>query len=96
MQADQIQNFIDNVNPNHGQKIVVTFLNSASFYGFFFLFNDWIELKKYNKWRFIPYNKFIQFDHEFQVTNIPNIDYSIIIDGDHVSNLETIMSYSVC
>ena len=96
MQVNQIQKFIDHVSPVPGYKIVVTFLNSTSFYGFFVQFGDWQGLKKNNKWRFVPVNKYSQFDNEFRKTNVPNPDYSIIIDGDVISNLEIICTYSIC
>ncbi len=95
MQVNQIQKFIDCVSPEQGYKIVVTVLNSSSFYGFFVLFNDWKGLKKKNEWRFIPINKYAQFNGEYRTTKKQNPDYSIIIDGNVISNLEIIKTYSI-
>jgi hypothetical protein len=95
MQVNQIQNFIEHASADQGYKIVVTFLNSSCFYGFFVRFNDWKRLKERNKWRFIPINKFNEFNYELRKTKIQNPDYSIIIDGDVISNLETERFYSL-
>ncbi len=95
MKINQIQSFIERATPVLGHKTVVTFSNSASYYGFFVLLFDWEGLKAKNKWRFVPINKFAQFDHEFKMNKSPNPDHSLIIDGDAISKLEIIKSYSL-
>ena len=95
MQVNQIQNFIEKADPVEGHKTVVTFSNSTSYYGFFVRLIDWEGLKAKNKWRFVPINKFAQFDYEFRRNNNPNPDNSLIIDGDSISKLEIIKSYSL-
>jgi hypothetical protein len=73
-----------------GQCVAVTQHNRSTFYGLFEDFGDSEELKKQNKWRFVPIHRLEDFYEELQRTNIPNAEHSLIIEGSSISKLELI------
>jgi hypothetical protein len=92
----QIQKFLNEILPiRPGYAISLTLFNTSSYYVFFDLFKDSSELKKLNKWRFIPINKAGEYYKELKKNKISDPIYSIIVDGESISKLElTKLQYS--
>jgi hypothetical protein len=77
----------------NGYKMVITYDNACSYDGMFDTFNDSKELKKQNKWRFIPKSNIKKYLKDLYKLRKPDPDHSIIIDGDAISKIEIVKSY---
>lgn len=60
-------------------------------YGYFYSFKDFIELKENTRFRFIPRNNMHSFLHEYSKNNDANTDYSIILDGEMIIDIEFVL-----
>lgn len=95
MSPEQIEVFIrQSSEAPEGYCVAVTQHNTTSFYGFFDLFEDSDDLRKKNQWRFVPINYQQEYFYEKRAHNQVNIEYSIILEGDTISNLELIRDFS--
>ena len=78
------------------QKYMVTYKfltlvsckNNVAHHGYFQQFDDYFELRKINKFRFIPIQNAIPFREENERTGTLNKAYSIIINVADIENIE--------
>lgn len=95
MQPLEILDFVNQAKDvSDGFCVAVTQNNTSSFYGFFEIFDDSAELMKTNKWRFIPINYCHEYFYDKRNRRTINPDFSIIIDGSTITNLEVIRNFS--
>jgi len=91
MNIEQIQEFINEAAAIPvGHYVAVTQFNRSTYYGIFEIFKDSEELKKQNKWRFIPIDRMIGYYEELNKIKLSNPDYSLIIEGESISKLELV------
>lgn len=65
--------------------------NDVYYYGHFYSFNDYQELKGKSKFRFIPRNNMKSFLSGCSQNGGANADYSIVIDGESILGIDFVM-----
>lgn len=89
METQIAQQIETKFQPN-SPMVRITFNDGSTMNGSFETFNDFISLKAYNKYRFIPEEYRKQFHKNLRKTDSPNPLYSIIIDCRDVIKIQLI------
>jgi hypothetical protein len=65
--------------------------NDVTFYGHFYSFDDFRELKERNQFRFIPRNNLQTFKNEHTLNGKLNLNHSLILEGDEMLSIDFVL-----
>ena len=65
--------------------------NDITHYGYFYSFDDYIELQEKNQYRFIPRNNLPSFKSEHAKKGKFNSSYSLILHGEEILGVEFVL-----
>ena len=93
MDKFQVTNLIEETYSFANQPFVTRVIckNDITHYGYFYSFEDYIELKENNRFRFIPRNNMHTFKIEYSQNGKPNANYSFILDGEEMLSIEFVL-----